>query len=125
MNKINIRINDIQFRTTTDTGGEFVHWSSNPDYGKLEGYLKNGWVDKGDTIVQTEPHGYSMSKSMFELSETCCVVAWLEYNNKDEVCDLKTVGNRMLRLENIQDFMEVYKIADRKMTEMNTNQEEQ
>lgn len=77
MNNINIRINDIQFRNTTDTRGEFIRWSPNSDYGKLEAYLQNGWVDEGDTIVQT---GYSMSKSSFDLKETCYVVAWLEYD---------------------------------------------
>lgn len=115
MNNISIRINDIQFRNTTDTRGEFIRWSPNPDYGKLEDYLKDGWVDEGDMIVQTELYRCSRSKSMFELKEFCYVIAWLEYDNKDEVCDLKTVGDRMLRLENIRDFMDVYKIANEKM----------
>ena len=117
MNNISIRINDIQFRNTTDTRGEFIRWSPNPDYGKLEDYLKDGWVDEGDMIVQTELYRCSRSKSMFELKEFCYVIAWLEYDNKDEVCDLKTVGDRMLRLENIRDFMDVYKIANEKMME--------
>ena len=117
MNNISIRINDIQFRNTTDTRGEFIRWSPNPDYGKLEDYLKDGWVDEGDMIVQTELYRCSRSKSMFELKEFCYVIAWLEYDNKDEVCDLETVGDRMLRLENIRDFMDVYKIANEKMME--------
>ena len=125
MSNISIQINDIQFRTTTETNGEFLCWSPNSYYGKLEEYLKNGWVDKGDRVVQTEPYGSSMSKTLFELKETCYVVAWLKYDNKNHVCDLKTVGDRLLRLENVSDFMEVYKIADRKMMEMNTNQDEQ
>ena len=121
---INVRINNIEFRTITDTTGDFRCWSPNPDYGKLEAYLQNGWVDEGDgTIVQTEPHKYTMSKSLFELKETCCVVAWLKYDEKEEVCDLETVGDRMLRLENIHDFMDVYKIADKKMKEMNKRDE--
>ena len=66
-----------------------------------------------------------MSKSIFELEEICYVIAWLKYDNKNEVCDLKTVGDRLLRLKNVSDFMEVYKIADRKMLEINTNREEQ
>ena len=124
MKNIAIRINDIEFRTTADAKGEFICWSPNPDYGKLEAYLNCGWVDEGDnTIVQTEPYRLSMAKSMFELKETCCVVAWLKYDEKNEVCDLKTVGDRVLRLENIQDFMDVYKIADKKMKEMNKRDE--
>ena len=124
MNNISIRINDIQFRNTTDTRGEFIRWSPNPDYGKLEEYIKNGWVDEGDRIVHTEPClRCTRSKSLFELEETCYVVAWLKYDEKEEVCDLETVGDRMLRLENIHDFMDVYKIADKKMMEMNKRDE--
>ena len=124
MNNISIRINDIQFRYKEGTTGEFVCWSPNPDYGKLEEYIKNGWVDEGDRIVHTEPClRCTRSKSLFELEETCYVVAWLKYNEKEEVCDLETVGDRMLRLENIHDFMDVYKIADKKMMEMNKRDE--
>ena len=124
MNNINIRINDIQFRYKEGTTGEFIRWSPNPDYGKLEEYIKNGWVDEGDRIVHTEPClRCTRSKSLFELEETCYVVAWLKYNEKEEVCDLETVGDRMLRLENIHDFMDVYKIADKKMMEMNKRDE--
>jgi len=87
--------------------------------------MKNGWVDEGDRVWQTEPYRSSISKTMFELKETCYVIAWLKYDSKDDVCDLETVGDRLLRLENVSDFMEVYKIANRKMMEMNTNQDEQ
>ena len=124
MNNINIRINDIEFRNHgSGARGEFVRWSPNSYYGKLDEYLQNGWVDEGDRLVQTEPYMGSISKSLFDLKETCYVVAWLEYDEKDEVCDLKTVGDRMLRLENIHDFMDVYKIADKKMMEMNKRDE--
>lgn len=124
MNNINIRINDIEFRNHgSGPRGEFIRWSPNPDYGKLDEYLKDGWVDEGDRIVQTELYKCSRSKSLFELKEFCYVVAWLKYDEKDEVCDLKTVGDRMLRLENIHDFMDVYKIADKKMMEMNKRDE--
>ena len=126
MSNINIRINDIEFRNNYEgTKGEFICWSPNLHYGKLEEYLENGWVDNGDMITQTEPFRYSISKSMFMLKETCYVIAWLKYDNKDNVCDLETVGDRLLRLENVSDFMEVYEIADRKIMEMNIDQEEQ
>ena len=125
MNNINIRINDIEFRNHgSGARGEFIRWSPNPDYGKLDEYLKDGWVDEGDRIVHTELClRCTRSKSLFELKETCCVVAWLKYDDEDEVCDLETVGDRMLRLENIHDFMDVYKIADKKMMEMNKRDE--
>ena len=124
MNNINIRINDIEFRNHgSGARGEFIRWSPNSYYGKLDEYLQNGWVDEGDRLVQTEPYMGSISKSLFELKETCCVVAWLKYDEKDDVCDLETVGDRVLRLENIHDFMDVYKIADKKMKEMNKRDE--
>ena len=124
MDNINIRINDIEFRYNKGTTGEFIRWSPNPDYGKLDEYLKDGWVDEGDRIVHTEPClRCTRYKSLFELEETCYVVAWLKYDEKEEVCDLETVGDRMLRLDNIHDFMDVYKIADKKMMEMNKRDE--
>lgn len=124
MSNLNIRINNIQFRYTKDNTGEFLYWWPNSYYGKLEEYLKDGWEDEGDKVVQTNPYKLSMSKTMFERKETCYVIAWLKYDNRENVCDLETVGDRLLRLENISDFMEVYKIADRKMKEMNANKEE-
>ncbi len=116
MDHINIRINNIQFQTFTDTQGEFKLWYPNKYYGKLQEYLKDGWEDKGEYIVGERGSG-SLSKSMFSSQEHCYIIAWLKYSVKDEVCDLCTVGDRMLRLENIKDFMEVYAIANKKMME--------
>ena len=41
MSNINIRINDIEFRNYEGTKGEFICWSPNLQYGKLEEYLEN------------------------------------------------------------------------------------
>jgi hypothetical protein len=60
------------------------------------------------------------------MKETCYVIAWLKYHKKDECCDLESVGPRLLHLsdEDKKDFFEVYKIADRKMIEVNSNMED-
>jgi hypothetical protein len=117
--RLNIRINDIEFRYKGETRGEFICWYPNEYYGKLEEYLKNGWEERNGVVISNTPFTTSMSKTLFELKETCYVVAWLKYDEKEQVCDLTTVGDRMLRLKNISTFMEVYEIADKKMVEIN------
>ena len=117
MKQIGIRINDIEFKTITNLKGEFVCWNPNPDYGKLEAYLNDGWEDKGDSITRTSGQGYSMSKRMFDLKETCYTIAYLKYDEKEDVCDLNTVGERLLHIDNTKDFMEVYRLANKKMWE--------
>jgi hypothetical protein len=116
--RINIRINDIEFRHVAETRGEFVCWCPNEYYGKLEEYLANGWEERNGVVISNTLFITSMSKSMFDLKETCYVVAWLKYDEKEQVCDLTTVGSRLLHLKNISTFMEVYEIADKKMVEL-------
>jgi len=116
--RINIRINNIQFRDIAETRGEFICWQPNQYYGKLEELLNNGWEERNGVVISNTPFITSMSKTLFEVKETCYVVAFLEYNKKEGVSDLTTVGNRLLGLKNISTFMEVYELADRKMTEL-------
>ena len=116
--RINIRINNIQFRDIAEAKGEFICWCPNQYYGKLEEYLRNGWEERNGVVISNTPFITSMSKNLFEVKETCYVVAFLEYDKKEECCDLTTVGNRLLRLENVSTFMEVYELADKKMVEL-------
>lgn len=116
--RINIRINDIQFRDIAETKGEFICWCPNQYYNRLEEFLSKGWEERNGVVISNTPFITSMSKTMFEVKETCYVVAFLEYDKKDRVCDLTTVGNRLLGLENISAFMEVYELADKKMMEL-------
>jgi hypothetical protein len=116
--QINIRINDIQFRDIAETRGEFICWQSNQYYGKLEEFLGKGWEERNGVVISNTPFITSMSKTLFEVKETCYVVAFLEYDKKEGVCNLTTVGNRLLGLENVSTFMEVYELADKKMTEL-------
>jgi hypothetical protein len=123
MTRINIRINNIQFQHNGSTQGEFKLWYPNIHHGKLQERLKDGWEDKGEYIVD-ETGSYCLHKNMFNLQEHCYVIAYLKYDKRDEVCDLITVGNRLLGIKNIEDFMEVYKIADKKMMELATEEKE-
>ena len=116
--QINIRINDIQFRDIAETRGEFICWCPNQYYGKLEEFLGKGWEERNGVVISNTPFITSMSKTLFEVKETCYVVAFLEYDKKEGVCNLTTVGNRLLGLENVSTFMEVYELADKKMTEL-------
>ena len=117
MKRISIRIDNTEFKTLNKTEGQFVCWSPNPDYGKLEAYLNDGWEDSGDLITKKSPFHYSMSKNRFSLKETCYVVAFLRYNKKEDVCELNTVGERLLHIKSNEDFMEVYRLANKKMWE--------
>lgn len=117
-NDSQIRINNIEFRIDNDSNtGEFISWGPNQLYGRLQQYLDNGWEDKGTFIRSTEPYGHTMSKGLFEKEETCYVVAFLRYNKKEDVCELTTVGDRLLYIKSIEDFMQVYHLADKKMME--------
>lgn len=116
--RINIRINNIQFRDIAETRGEFICWQPNQYYGKLEELLNNGWEERNGVVISNTPFITSMSKTLFEVKETCYVVAFLEYDKKEGASNLTTVGNRLLGLKNISTFMEVYELADRKMIEL-------
>jgi len=81
-------------------------------------YIKDGWVEKDGFVSKNTTN---ISKKFFDMEETCYVIAWLKYDKKEECCDLETVGPRILHLyeDYRKDFFDVYKIADRKMIEVN------
>jgi len=122
---IKIRVNHIEFRDISDTEGQFVQFTPNQYFGKLQQYLDNGWEDKGDRITCSDPYKHSISKSLFDLEETSYVIAWLKYDKKEDVCDLTTVGDRLLYVKTFEDFIEVYSMADKKMMEMVAKDKEQ
>lgn len=114
---IKIRVNNIGFILQEDSlTGEFVRYYKNADYDTLEEKYANGWEDKGEYITKGY---YSISKGLVDKSLPQCqyVVAWLKYHKDECVCDLETVGSRLLDLssEEREDFFEVYKIADTRM----------
>jgi len=120
---IKVRINNIEFRNNCNTNpsidkGEFLVWEPCTYYGKYDLYIKDGWVEKDGFVSKNTTN---ISKKFFDMEETCYVIAWLKYDKKDECCDLETVGPRLIELNEDyrKDFFDVYKIADKKMIEVN------
>ena len=125
---IKVRINNIEFRNNCNTNpsidkGEFLVWEPCSYYGKYDEYIKDGWVEKDGFVSKDR---CNISKEFFNKEETCYVIAWLNYDKKDECCDLESVGPKLLHLrdEDKKDFFEVYKIADLKMIVANNSKED-
>jgi hypothetical protein len=119
---LNIRINNLQFRSTSQSSGEFIKWSVNPLYNNLLSHLDNGWEDLGDRI--TKAH-CSISKSLFNLPETCIVIAFLEVCKGENCCDLTSVGSRLLdlSLQERNEFFEIYSMAETKLVNLSNESE--
>ena len=124
-----IRINSIGAEQTAylgkkPEGAEYdisiVKYHPNRYYGELENYLNTGWKDCGDHIKSTDKpfNNISISKECFKNKETNYVVAFLKYEKDSGSTQLTSVGDRLLYIEEEEDFWEVYKIADRKLTEL-------
>ena len=119
---LHIRINNLQFRSTSQSSGEFIKWSVNPLYNNLLSYLDNGWEDHVEVI--TKGH-ISMQKSLFSLSETCITIGYLEANKNENCCELTSVGPRILDLTPLErnDFFEVYTLAETKLLTLSNESE--
>ena len=118
-----IRINNMGASSLkTKTQAEIVRYYLNGHFGKREKYIKDGYMDKGTCIQRGN---VSFDNSCFQREENLYVVAFLEYNKKEQDIDLKSVGPRILELdeENRKDFFEVYKLADKMMMEENDSKE--
>ena len=127
---IKIRINQVEFRNNCNFNpsidkGEFLVWEPCSYYGKYDEYIKNGCVEKNG-FVRDEKNRSNISVKFFDMKETCYVIAWLKYDEREGCCDLESVGTRLLDLteEQRKDFFEVYKIADKKMNEVNSSKED-
>lgn len=121
---LTIRINNLQFRSTSQSSGEFIKWSVNSLHNKLLEYLDNGWEDHGDII--TKGH-VSMQKSLFGLPETCIVIAFLKACPDENCCKLTSVGPRLLSLSPSErdEFFEVYTLAETKLLNLSNESDEQ
>ena len=119
---LNIRINNLQFRSTSQSSGEFIKWSVNPLHNNLLSYLDNGWEDHVEVI--TKGH-ISMQKSLFSLPETCITIGYLEANKNENCCELTSVGPRILDLTPLErnDFFEVYTLAETKLLTLSNESE--
>jgi len=117
-----IRINNIECRDSRGNSGnyEMIKWYPNEYYGSEQkmiddGYEKviyplGGWGMKKDW--------HTVNESCFQNPESCYVIAWLKINHREPCIDLETVGSRLLNLtvEDRNNFFEVYKIAEEKLT---------
>lgn len=117
--KNKIRINNIEFRKYTTTKikkkfYEIIKWQDNPYYGKEQEYLNRGYIESfgGDYLTDGIK---SISKSTFNIEESAYVIAFVERDS--ESWYLKTVGNRMLELNNdeLNDFIQVYRNGNKKL----------
>jgi hypothetical protein len=119
---LNIRINNLQFRSTSQSSGEFIKWSVNSLYNNLLSYLDNGWEDHVEVI--TKGH-ISMQKSLFSLPETCITIGYLGANKNENCCELTSVGPRILDLTLLErnDFFEVYTLAESKLLALSNESE--
>ena len=99
-----------------DEVAEIVSYYPNEHFGKREQYIKDGYVDK-DTYIQKE--NVCMDNLCFQREEMLYVVAFLEYNKKEQDTGLRSVGSRILELdkENRKDFFTVYKLAHDMLSE--------
>lgn len=114
-----IRIDNFEVRkyNTTKTKQKFyeiIKWEPCRYYGKLDEYLNNGYKESfGGSMIQKDNH--SISKSFFDIPETCYTISTIEQNN--EGWYLKTVLDRFCTLTDVEQmkFIGLYILADQKL----------
>lgn len=104
------RINNIEFRESVTGRYEIVKWYPNTTYyNKLDEYLKDGYCLSacGGWV---KSHLHSIDISFFSTLELCYTIATLEYNAEEESTELKSVGERLLKLSKKErkDFWKIY-----------------
>ena len=114
-----IRINQIECRFS-QSRYEFVKWQPNCYYGKQEDYINEGWILDGG-FFRNVSNNVSIQASIFDLPETCYTIATLHYDDDERCCDMKTVGARLLQLDETdrKDFFAVYELAEERIREEN------
>ena len=113
-----IRINNIECISTSTVGTyQILKYYPNDYFGMKENYMDQGWYVDGDFLRSPGPFKTSIQLSIFDRSESCCVIADLIYNSKEPDVDLQSVGSRILELaqEDRNDFFQVYEIANNKI----------
>lgn len=114
----NIRIDNIECRKSTYQSHEYemVKWYKNDYYGNEEkminedGYVRQVYKD-GDWGLSKDFH--TINSSCFKNPESCYVIATLEVNKREPDINMRTVGGRVLDLEQdeLDVFMRVYRLA--------------
>jgi hypothetical protein len=110
--KISIRIGNIEFCSLDACSGKFFACLTNSYSGKLEEYLSNGWVDNGDEYIRNDQSYGSINKRLFKEDQTKLVIAFLHYNQSNKCFELTTAGDNLLKIDNMHNFITVYKTAN-------------
>ena len=120
-----IRINDIECRFSQGRY-EIVKWQPNCYYGKQEDYITEGWILDGG-FFRNRSNNVSIQASTFDMPETCYTIATLHYDDDEGCCDMKTIGPRLLDLDNLEraDFFAVYEYAEDRIREEELNRIEE
>ena len=111
-----IRIDNIECRFSHGRY-DIIKWYPNDYYGKEEKMIEEEGYErieygKGGFGLKKDHH--TIDSSCFKNPESCYTVAYLEYDDDEQCCDLTTVGPRLLKLKkkDRKAFFQVYKIAD-------------
>jgi hypothetical protein len=122
-----IRIENIECRVSQNRY-EFVRWYLNPYYGQEATLQEDGYK-----LVKVDEKRFSLTKnnhfidgSCFQNPEGCYVIATIEYDANENCTEIKSVGDRLLKLteEERMHFFEVYHYADRQIKKEKLNKEE-
>ena len=94
---------------------EIVHWWPNTKYNKQGEYVRHE-RENGKGYYYTDPNEefpIRYDESCFMNPETCCSIARYNYDEKEDLYELRFVGNRPLDLEDddFNDFVEVIRKA--------------
>lgn len=111
----NIRINNVEYKTSTSLDGEeyeeVILWYPNPRYGKEEDMKKDGWCFDEDGNAHKD--NIHISSTCFKGKMNCYTVAYIEWNRAHDEYDIRSVGLRAFEFENEddqKDFLRVIKL---------------
>lgn len=112
-----IRINNFECRKSVYQSHEYdmVQYQTNSYYGTEQELLDCGYkrieYPGGDWGMTKNNH--TINSSCFKNPESCYVIASLEVNKREPDVNMKTVGGRLLDLEQdeLDMFMRVYRLA--------------
>lgn len=111
-----IRINNIECRDQVSNSGnyEIIKWYENSYYGTEQEMLDEGYIHKDGYYTKGN---INIHEDCFKSPESCFVIADLEINPREPDVNLRTIGSRLLGLNNEErnDFFDVYRIANNKI----------
>lgn len=110
-----IRINNIECRFSQGRY-EIIKWYPNEYYDAEEKMISEGWerVEKDGEFYGLRKGRSTVTASCFKNPESGYTVATLEWDRGEDWCNMKTIGNRLLELDEVtrQDFFDVYQLAE-------------